>query len=383
MRTFETLLTIIFSTLFYASFAIEPVEVTEKTFKLNGEETFYYGFAAGDQIIFDFTEKDGKSIKEIEIIELPNNTKFQDFKTSTINNKKINVIRKGLYAFRFKNPAIAGRICKLKIQRVPADESTVSFDTGWHYENVNDTTFIPYSEDSLIGYKEEKYTETVRELLETKKNAIELLNTNLEIRSAGLIIHDNPKVALSLDLPFDKSPLSEKKVVSWAFWFCQQDKAESFWVKNKEKIVKASNTLGSFSGNPLYGYAAGLVAELAIPDQNNVKNKLVEYFVMTPKEADLFVKGQPSKYLHKGSGSAGYARFTNKDLTENGKLCLSFFNPNPSSRIYITVKAVAIIEENIYKNVTSEKVKQIPQYTTLQKKKIVVQSKQEMKMNGL
>lgn len=208
--------------------AIEPILVTENTFKLNGEETLYYGFAAGDQIIFDFKEANGKAVKEIEIVEMPSNTKFQDFKTTEISDKKIKVDNNGLYAFRFKNPIMAGRVCKIKIQRVPADESKISFDTGWHYENVNDTTFIPYTEDSLTGYVDEKYIETVRELVETKQYEVQLVDNNIEIRSSGVVIHDNPRQKITLDLPYEKSALHEKKYLLGLFGIVHLKKQKNF-----------------------------------------------------------------------------------------------------------------------------------------------------------
>jgi hypothetical protein len=48
------------------AFGQEPIDVAELTVKLKGnsEEKLYYGFAEGDQIIFNFTEGDGKELKE-------------------------------------------------------------------------------------------------------------------------------------------------------------------------------------------------------------------------------------------------------------------------------------------------------------------------------
>ncbi|HLF64240.1 MAG TPA: hypothetical protein VI603_10825 [Saprospiraceae bacterium] len=62
----------------------QPILIAENTFKVNGvqEETFYYGFAAGDQIVFDFEEMKGKGIKELEIVEFPGSSKFLDYKTT-------------------------------------------------------------------------------------------------------------------------------------------------------------------------------------------------------------------------------------------------------------------------------------------------------------
>lgn len=366
--------------------AIEPILVTENTFKLNGEETLYYGFAAGDQIIFDFKEANGKAVKEIEIVEMPSNTKFQDFKTTEISDKKIKVDNNGLYAFRFKNPIMAGRVCKIKIQRVPADESKISFDTGWHYENVNDTTFIPYTEDSLTGYVDEKYIETVRELVDTKQNFNQIFNTDIEIHSKGHISlaggNKNYK-EITLDLPYERTKYYEKKVTAWVLWYCPSNKAPSFWQKNKVAIKK---TLEEVVQKTPYGelgaYAAGYVTELIIPDSGDYSNRTLDYYVMTPQNCNNFKNGLNSVYLHKASGISGYNRFTSPEMTRNGKLCLVLCNNNSVHKVNINLKVGALIEENTYQDVDYERVRQVPQYVTLHKNKYKIKTTKVVRMNG-
>ena len=72
---------------------IPPVDVAELTLKISalGTEEFFYGFAEGDQIVLNFEELKGKELKEVEIIELPGSSKFMDYKTVKIVDKKISV----------------------------------------------------------------------------------------------------------------------------------------------------------------------------------------------------------------------------------------------------------------------------------------------------
>lgn len=111
-KTILILTTVIVMTSFKI-FGQEPLDVTEQTIKIGGlkEEELYFGFAAGDKIVFSFQEADNKEMKEIEIVEYPNNSKFSDYKSKRIENKTINVTKTGVYVFRFKNSAIVGRIC--------------------------------------------------------------------------------------------------------------------------------------------------------------------------------------------------------------------------------------------------------------------------------
>jgi hypothetical protein len=63
-----------FSTRLYAQAMVDVFETTLKIGGL-GEEVFYYGFAEGDQLIFNFQEVNGKELKEIEITELPSSSR--------------------------------------------------------------------------------------------------------------------------------------------------------------------------------------------------------------------------------------------------------------------------------------------------------------------
>ncbi len=383
MKRVYVFLTFVFSLLLEAA-AIEPVMVTENTFKLNGEETLYYGFASGDQIIFDFSETSGKEVKEVEIVEMPSNTKFQDFKTSGVSNKTIKVAKKGLYAFRFKNPAIAKRICKVKIQRIPADESKISFDTGWRYEEVKDTTVIPYTEDSIVGYDEQQYTEVVRELVKTEYEEFELFdNSAIEVRSKGIVIKDNPRETVMFQIPSFKNddPMVEKRVSSWALWLATGEDAETFWTRNKQQLKEiASSSAGMYFANPLAAYAAGIMVDLVIPEPGT--DNTIKYSITDSFNANLFMQGQQYVKLNKGSGAGAKLRFTSRDMLARGNYVLCLENPNQSKRIKVSAKAVAVVEVNYYKNVEYQRVRSIPKTVTLNKTRLDIKTRQVMMMNG-
>src|SRR5689334_3282945 len=80
-------------------FAQSPIDIAETTLKIQGlsEETSYYGLSAGDQLIFNFKELNNKELKEIEIVELPSNSIFMDYKSISIESKKFQIARTGIY----------------------------------------------------------------------------------------------------------------------------------------------------------------------------------------------------------------------------------------------------------------------------------------------
>ncbi len=141
----------------FAKAQMQPFDVYESTMKVGGlgEETYVCGFCEGDQCVFNFEEVNGKELKELEIIELPSSSKFMDYKTTKIQNKTINITKTGIYKFRFANSAIGGRICKVKIQRIPASDATKNFNTSVYYKTIYDTTYTTEQEKYLIskGYK--------------------------------------------------------------------------------------------------------------------------------------------------------------------------------------------------------------------------------------
>ena len=104
----KCLLTLLISFLFtnvLLSINIEPIEVADITLKIGSKEEkeLFYGFAAGDKIVFNFRETNDKELKEVEILEYPNNSKFKDYETKEIKDKTIKIIKTGIYKFRFYN----------------------------------------------------------------------------------------------------------------------------------------------------------------------------------------------------------------------------------------------------------------------------------------
>ena len=166
MKNFTTFLMLFLSALSFG-FAQTPVTVCDQTIKIGGtgEENLYYGFAEGDQIILEFeSDKELKEIQVFELVEKNSSQKYSNFKATSAQTT-IYVPQKAVYQFRFKNGAVAGRICKIKIQRIPESEATQRFNTGWKFKTLYDTTYVPYTEDSLVGYKTIYYQEIVRELI--------------------------------------------------------------------------------------------------------------------------------------------------------------------------------------------------------------------------
>ena len=358
-------------------FAQTPVTVCDQTIKIGGtgEENLYYGFAEGDQIILEFeSDKELKEIQVFELVEKNSSQKYSNFKATSAQTT-IYVPQKAVYQFRFKNGAVAGRICKIKIQRIPESEATQRFNTGWKFKTLYDTTYVPYTQDSLVGYDSLWYKETVREEISSYLVEEDLLpgGRPITIRSEGIIQHDNPREFVQIRLPQNENTTyMTKKVKAWAYWIGVGPTAESFFSKNKDAVKSSISTIAGIT-NPIAGLAVGAVTDLIIPSGETIDP--VRYAITDYENKGLFMTGNTYSYIDYGFGKGGTGRFTNQRYCQ-GTYYICLKNDNIHDRIDVTVKAIAVIEVKEFQDVEYDRVKVTPRYVTLHKKRMVVNTTQ-------
>jgi hypothetical protein len=296
-----------------------PIDVAENTLKIGalGEEEFYYGFAEGDQIIFNFEELKGKELKEIEIIELPNSSKFMDYKSNKIENKTITISTTGIYKFRFSNSAMSGRICKVKIQRIPANESTKNFNTSVYWKTVNDTTFTTVEERYLISRDT-----VVHNITDQLAKVHSTTNAN------------GNKTTFNFTLP--------PNTVSWSYYVgVDQAGQEAFDQAVKEITSKAAPVVSKFPG---YGPLAALALGSASYISQIQQGEDIDYYICDRNNVNLFLSGQAFYYVKKGKVINDFSRMTT-NLKGSYHFCLS--NDNAITGVTVTVKVTAIaVTEN-------------------------------------
>lgn len=357
---------------------LQPVDVADITLKVKsgGTEELIYGFAEGDQIIFNYEETSGKELKEIEIIELPNNSKFKDFKSIKIENKVINVYKKSLFLFKLSNSSLSARICKIKIQRIPKSDDLISFNTNWTWQTLYDTTYVSYKQDSLIGNDTVRYTEYIKELTQTIQSE-ELIFDKTQTIHSKLNSAGN-KTWLFFTLPSNQSSTYEsKKVISWAYWVGVGTEASDAWKKNvgtAGKIVKGAAQLFT---TPLGAFAIGAVTSLVLPTPGSGED--VYYSITNDIGKEGFMAGVDYKVFGNGVGVAGYQKFTAEGLCQ-GTYFVCLLNDNNVTPIDVNVKVVAIIETRKYEDKPYPRMKINPRYITLTKQRMVI-NKTQVRVN--
>ena len=299
----------------YRIFGQTTIDIADNTLKVAGlgEEVFYYGFAEGDQLIFNFQEVNGKELKELEIIELPSSSKFMDYKTTKVENKTINVTKTGIYKFRFSNSAISGRICKFKIQRVPAGETTKNFNTSVYWKTIYDTTYTT---------EQEKY------LIKADTIVSNLTDQIAKVHSVGNL--NGNKTTFNFTLPIN--------TVAWSYYIGVDQAGQQAYQKATDELAsKAGPLVSKIPGyGPLAALALGGVSYLS----QIQGGEDIDFYIVDNDNVNLFLGGHQFSYIKKGKVINDYSKMT-APLKGMWNVCLS--NDNAVTGVEVAVKITAII----------------------------------------
>ncbi len=290
-----------------------PVTVAETTLKVNilGEEIFYYGFAEGDQIIFNFEETGGKEMKEIEIVEMPSTSRFLELKSKKIENKIIQVKKTGIYKFRFLNSAIGTRACKYRIQRIPANETTQNFNCTVYWRTGYDTTYSTVMEDFI------SYADTVINNLQDRNTKV--------LPSSG---SGGNKASFNFILP--------EHTIAWSYYLCVDKQGKDVFDESAKKFTSAASYIVSKYNRqgPLAGLAFGVESHL----EKTTAGPQINYWIVDGENEGLFMTGAQFRYMKKGKVNNDFSRMD----ARKGTLHFCFSNDHPTETLVATVKITTV-----------------------------------------
>ncbi|MEJ8841508.1 hypothetical protein WG954_03880 [Lacibacter sp. H375] len=302
-------------------FAQSPVEVADNTIKIGafGEQILYYGFAEGDQLVFNFQEMNGKELKEVEIIEMPGSSKFMDYKSKKIQNKTITINHTGIYKFRFSNSAIGGRVCKINIQRIPGSQETAKFNSSVYWKTVYDTIITP---------KEELYIASSDTSIETITDQI------AKVSSTSALNGNTNKTVVDFTLP--------QGTVSWSYYIGVGIEGQEAYQKGQSEFIKtAAYKASSVPGYGIMGALAlfGFNAFQKAQGGDNVKYR----FISNWENVLAFMKDQ-TYYQYKQGDVINDASKMTAPLV--GKVYLGLYNDNVMDAIQVNIKVNAVVVKN-------------------------------------
>ena len=251
--------------------AQEMLEIADNTFKIkgHGENLFYSGFAKGDQLVFSFEEINGDEISQFELSEYPSNSKYMTCKVKKIERKVINIARTAIYCFKFNNNGFFGRVCNLKIQRIPASPSTLYFNSSVYWRTVQDTLFSKTAKQYLI--KSDTIVQTI-------------VDKTIKISSSTPLHPHLDKELVEFNLP--------SGTISWSYYIGVGTEGQKQFSKSKSGFLNSVATAASQI--PGYGSMAalalyGINAFQLVQGEDNVKYA----FLTDSNNAKQFLIGQP------------------------------------------------------------------------------------------
>lgn len=358
MKQIIIILSLLFFGLNLKGQTVEFIDVADLTLKVRGNKELYYGFAAGDKIIFSFEEQTGKSLKEIEIIRYPEETKFQDYKCSEVTDKEILVQEEGIYLFRFKSAGLKAHTCKINIKRKPNSAAQLYFDTGVRIVEQLDTIFKVNTKNVITGYETFNVQKSRRVLTSVDTNVIQIVNRTERVHS---LTNPNSNVSwIQFDLPTNTyspnifKPYRTTETVSWAYSI-MNDEIKENWYQNANKRAQAKGATKLAVSAGLITSSYGALAMLALEG--------VSLFHTPPKgdniQFDIVKSVDGQKYsIQKGNSVAAFDRV----LDDNkGAFAIRLTNDNLMSGINVFVEVIAVQVTKNYKD----------EYYTVQERKAI------------
>jgi hypothetical protein len=323
-------LALLLSSSFWVS-SQQAIELIESTLKLgiSEEKEFYFGFAEGDQIVLNVEVIKGKSLGEVEVAEYPNFTKFTDYETKQLTDKKFQVSKDGIYKFRFTNKGMLGKICKIHIQRIPLNEYTKDFNSEVYWKTFYDTTYYSKNESYLIR---------------RDTSVVNVMDQTAKVHSNGNA--NGNKTTLNFNLP------PNTKV--WSYYIGVDQSGQQAYQDAVSDLTKfAKPFVNQISGyNPLAALALGLPNYLAQAQSGED----IDYYIVTNENVNLFSSGQQFYYLKKGKVINAFSR-VDQVSNDNFHVCLS--NDNAVTGVTVSVKVTAIVITEQWGN----RVVQVPRVT--------------------
>lgn len=335
--------------------AQQPLTVADMTLRLSGKDTkeLFYSFAAGDEILFSFFETENRLLQDVQISSWPEQVRFAARDIADTRDQKIMVPATGVYRFRFSNAA-GERLCRIAIQRRPASEDLRMYDTGVRWEERIDTFYVK-GKDERPASTDLPEVKTRRVLAKTDTSAVTVLEKTERIFSRSGKVYGSNMSETKFRLPENRyfpnrqNPLSVSEVTSWAYWIGVGDEADRSYqdanLKAVSKVADAASGLGLMSG----GY--GALALLAV--------KGVTLFSNPPKgdNARFALWNDSGKQIDNGNSIVAYRRM---ESPLQGHFTLQLTNDNMVDGINVTVKILAIVQSQTYRDEAYTSYRRVP-----------------------
>ena len=324
--------------------AQQAIEITDQTLKISGEEYLYFGFTAGDEVVFSLEEVNGKELKEVEVLRYPDQVVYANLGVANLQ-KNLRITEEGVYQFRLKHSGLGSRLCHISISRVPA-KGKEDFNTSvdWVEQTSNSNT------EKVIGY-ENIQVACVRKVVAAVDTTIEtILNRTERVHSSTNLNGNAADIRFSIPQniyePNVYVPYKTTETISWAYAISTGTTGDA-WYKSANTKATATSVTRTMISTGLLSSGYGALAILAIEG--------VSMFSSPPVAGDnvLFAITHPltgtnqTKTIAEGNSVAAFGKVTQY---RGGNYSLQLSNDNIIEAINVDVKVIAVIVTTTYKD---------------------------------
>lgn len=312
------------------------VEVCDLTLRLKGDDVqdLYYGFAAGDRLVFRFEETGGLAIARVEIAEYPDQLRFQELETALVEEKVIYVQRSGVFRFRFANDR-REKNCKVTIQRIPGSAQTRGFRTAVRWVEQYDTVY-----QDRPAQMETRQVERRRwDLVRVDTAVVNLIDKKERVHSRGNF-HEESSSVVKVSLPKNyEEPGRTYEVISWAYWIGVGEEAEGQYREANRTAKLAKSATNAVKNFGILAGPYGALASLAIDGVS---------FFLPPGKGDnvQYEVRAGGKLVDQGDGPAAFARHGNYT---QGEVQFKLSNDNLIDAVDVSLRVMAVAAVKTYK----------------------------------
>ena len=339
----KTILGSLFLFLAMIGAAQQAMEITDQTLKISGEENLYFGFTAGDEVVFSLEEVNGKELKEVEVLRYPNQIVYANLQVTTLQ-KSLRITEEGVYQFRLKHSGLGNRLCHIAIRRIPA-EGKANFNTAVSW--VEAASLIK-PEEVIIGY-ENRQVACVRKVVAAVDTTIEtILNRTERVHSSTNMNGNATSIRFSIPEaiyePNVHAPYKTSETISWAYAISTGTTGDA-WYNSANTKAAASGVTKAMIATGFISSGYGALAILAIEG--------VSMFSSPPAAGDnvLFAitstANGSSRTIAEGNSIAAFGKITQY---RGGNYALQLTNDNLIDAINVDVKVIAVVVTTTYKD---------------------------------
>lgn len=300
----------------------QVVNVADASFDI-GKKTdkiFYYGFAAGDRVVFHVESEKQKTIDLLEFYAYNSDqATFSLLKFKSIDTKEILIPTTGIYCFKFANQTRRVKVCHLKVERVPASPASRNFNTTVYWQKVQDTLSNSLPEQVMVRQD---------------TSAITLIDRIVRVAAKHNLKSQQNTEQVSFYLP--------KGTVAWSYFIGSGSDGENSYKSATSKFV--SSLAGAASHFPGYGTMAALAlygANFFLQPQGS--DELQFWFIGDQQNITAFNQGKYFRSIKEGKVITDAAQMK---YPLNGKIFLAVRNNNQLESVQTIIKITAVVVHN-------------------------------------